>query len=148
MESHSDEGMKKKKPQIHQRSAIPKDNEQDDTHGSVSHRVFSFLSCFFFSFFSFLSIRRFLSCFFLEPIRVPTSHGFHSNLLGKKHVIVNEDIKRKENIIIFFSLKIWILSSFQICGTGKIVKAMSEDEVGTEGERGHIACRGGREWPL
>lgn len=48
----------------------------------------------------------------------------------------------------FFSLKIWILSSFQICGTGKIDKAMSVDEVGTEGERGHIACRGGSEWPL
>lgn len=43
----------KKKPQIHQRSAIPKDNEQDDTHGSVSHRVFSFLCGFFFSVFFF-----------------------------------------------------------------------------------------------
>lgn len=64
-------------------------------------------------------------------------------------MIVNEDIKkRKEKIIMFFSLKIWILSSFQICGTGKIDKAMSVDEVGTEGERGHIACRGGSEWPL
>lgn len=46
----------------------------------------------------------------------------------------------------FFSQKIWILS--YLCGTGKIDKAMSEDEVGTEGERGHIACRGGSEWPL
>lgn len=40
-----------KKAQIHQRSAIPEDNEQDDMHSSVSHQVFSFLFLLAFLFF-------------------------------------------------------------------------------------------------
>lgn len=98
LESHSDEGVKKKKAPNPSKQRHSRDNERDDMHGSVSHRVFSFLFLLSFLFFFLPQSRTFLSCFFSEPIRILKPRGFRRSETNGGNV-ADEKFKKKEKVL-------------------------------------------------